>query len=238
MMSTPWKIDIFDHLPSTQDHIKELAQNGAAHGTVVHALEQSAGYGRHARVWDSARGNLFISFLLKPNCSIQHIGQLSLVIAIAVADVVRQYMREPEILSLKWPNDILIDGQKCAGILLDISTPFDWVAVGVGLNLTSAPPDIRTFIAAHSDEAPSLDVLREDLLNAVDRRYQEWVTNGFENLRSHWLGLAHAKESAISVKIGETEIHGKFDDIDEQGALLLRLSDGTFKKITSGDIYI
>src|SRR5690554_5681171 len=132
-MTIKWIVEEYDMLGSTQDTLKELASE-RPEGFAVQARKQQAGKGRQGREWISPEGNLYLSVLLKPTrIEAAHAGQLSFVAALAVAKTVASYLKDG--LMLKWPNDVLLDGKKCAGILLETDVKdgrLRWVSVGVG----------------------------------------------------------------------------------------------------------
>ncbi|HEY8192261.1 MAG TPA: biotin--[acetyl-CoA-carboxylase] ligase, partial [Alphaproteobacteria bacterium] len=139
-----WKIHTYAQLGSTQDYVKELGDEGLPEGTVVQCLTQTKGRGRHGRTWTSPMGGLYMSVLLRPECAAPVAGQLSFVVAVAVSAAMDEVLGKDHKKTLKWPNDILIDGKKCAGILLEsgmAGAMVNWMAVGIGVNIMSAPED-------------------------------------------------------------------------------------------------
>lgn len=117
-MAIAWSIETHDSVKSTQEILKGMARLEEPEGKVIHAFEQKNGTGRHGRPWISEKGNLYLSLLLRPECHAQKVTQFSLLTSLAIADSIQTYMTKPESLMLKWPNDVLISGEKCAGILL------------------------------------------------------------------------------------------------------------------------
>lgn len=237
MSEISWNIEIYDDLSSTQDVVKEAASEGADEGFVAQALEQSSGHGRHGREWVSPKGNLYISFLLRPMCSGAEVGQISLLVALALQSTIEDCGVHTQ---LKWPNDVLIDGKKCAGILLETELSSDghveWIAIGCGVNVIEAPQG--TSIVEHASGTIDLDAFRDTFLAHFGRYYQQWGSEGFAALRDLWLSKAHPKDSAMSVKVGEQLENGFFHDIDARGNLRLRLDNGEIKTITAGDVYL
>lgn len=232
-----FQIETLESVTSTQDVLKARAVDGAAEGTVIHALRQSAGRGRHGRVWVSEAGNLYLSILLRPSCPVSEIGRISLLTAVALADVIVRYLDDPAVLTLKWPNDLLFDARKGAGILLESDVDGDrvnWVAVGVGVNLVSALPDIGDALSSFSAKALDMSVIRDEFLEAFAALYDL----SFDDIRQKWLGYSYAPGTQIGVKIGERLESGVFHDIDGYGNLRLAQADGSLKTITSGDVYV
>ena len=232
-----WTLETHDSIPSTQDIIKDHAHAGAPEGTAVQALEQLCGHGRHGRTWDSPKGNLYLSFLLRPECGASMVGQVSLLVALALAQVIERYTDQ---VRLKWPNDVMLDGRKCAGILLETELGTDdsvqWVAIGTGVNIAGAPQGVR--LCDYIRDDIDVNTFRDAFLAAFGDLYVRWQEDGFEALRAAWLSRAHPLGSAVSVKVGEQLEKGFFHDIDAQGNLRLQSENGAIKTITAGDVYL
>lgn len=241
-MSFSWAIEIHDTLESTQATLKDMALKNASEGTVVQALQQTKGKGRYEREWVSEEGNLFFSLLIRPSCPAHSIGPLSLLTGLAVAKAIQPYLDEPESLVLKWPNDILLVGKKCAGILLETEIGADqnieWVVVGIGINVSSAPPDLGICLGDHVQSSVDLNTLRDDILAQFDLYYSLWRREGIEKIRTFWLETGHEKDTPVQVKMGDEFIEGRFFDIDKQGNMLLHDNAGQLRKITAGEVYI
>ncbi len=238
-MTINWQVETYDSLPSTQDAAKEKAQAGAEQGLVVQALEQTGGKGRHGREWVSPKGNLYLSILLRPECQAQQAGQLSFVAALALSAVLDEYLDDKSQKILKWPNDVLLAGKKCAGILLETElseNKVEWLVIGIGLNVVSAP-DIGTALQDYTDKPLILDEIRDALLDHLGSYYALWRSKGFSEIRSLWLERAHKPGTELQIKLGERLNQSYFHDIDENGNLLLRSDSGEIQVITAGDVY-
>jgi BirA family biotin operon repressor/biotin-[acetyl-CoA-carboxylase] ligase len=184
-----WDIEVLAEAASTQDLVKARADEGGLEGFGIQALSQNAGYGRHGRSWIGLEDNLFLSFILRPNIPAEEAGQMALVVGEALAETVRVFVETPELVSLKWPNDVLIGGQKCAGILIESrlrGETVEWLVVGVGVNLTAAPEGPFTALSAHSEQALDVTHFRDKFLSAMSDSYSRWQTDGFEAIRAHW----------------------------------------------------
>ncbi|MEM7679995.1 MAG: biotin--[acetyl-CoA-carboxylase] ligase [Pseudomonadota bacterium] len=236
-MSITWYIQEFDEVESTQDLIKQDVRDGA----VVMAASQAKGRGRHGREWLSESGNLYFSFCLQPQMSSQNIGQLALVVAVALGQAVQSLLHAPEKMQLKWPNDILIDGKKCAGILIEtdlLGDQIDAVYVGIGLNLRTAPPEGEV-LSDYAAELPGRAEVLQMILACMSEHYQAWRGGHFSEILSLWLSMAHQKGAPVSVKLGEQLLSGSFEGVDEQGALLIKdAADQSIRTITAGDVYL
>lgn len=237
-MSIEWNIETHQKLKSTQDIIRGMGEATAPEGMVVTAEEQTAGHGRHGRPWVSEKGNLYLSVLLRPPCKVQDIGQLAIVAGLTVAKTIDQYVQSPVI---KWPNDVLIQDKKCAGILLETglseSNALKYVVLGVGINVVSAPEE-GTCLKDHTKKVPKLEALRDEFLEELNTCYSVWIQDGMGKVKEKWLDMAHSKGTPVTVKIGERVESGKFHDIDEQGSLLLTDDELRLKTITAGEVYI
>ena len=219
-MSIQWDIEAFETLPSTQDVCKNRADDGAAEGLVINARSQSAGRGRHGRIWQHEAGNLAFSFILRPEADTHTIGHFSILVGVALAKTIG------EGAVLKWPNDVLVDGKKCAGILIDSDlsgTNINWLVVGVGVN-TAHAPDIG---AALNMDA---DAFLAALLENIDALYASYKADGFELIRAEWLARTYPKGTALNV--------GVFEDLDVHGNLVVRDAQNTLKTISAGDVYL
>lgn len=242
-----WDIQVFETLDSTQSHLKTLAEQGAPDGTVVQALTQTAGHGRHGRKWVSQRGNLYFSFLLRPNRSVQETGQLSILIGAALGKALSSYAEDLSILRLKWPNDVMLGGKKCAGILIETGTAPDgtlnWVAVGIGVNIRTSPviPDRETTCLADfisEDMLPAIKTVRDLILSEVLQLSRLWNTEGFDPIRHIWMNMSYSVGTSVNVKLEHTLKTGLFENIDKTGALILKQSDDHLITVTAGEIFV
>ena len=232
-----------DEAGSTNDEAKARATAGAAEGTVVRAREQRAGRGRRGRIWESPPGNLYCSVLLRPACEARRVAQLSFVAALAVLDLVDE--RLPGRARCKWPNDILVDGSKVAGILLESALQsngrVDWVVLGIGVNLVSHPglegPIPSTSLVAVGAPALTPEDALPPLLAALTRRRSEWERQGFAAVRRAWLGRAHGLGGPVTVANGRETLTGTFEGLDEEGALMLARDGEAPLSIAAGDVH-
>ena len=227
---------------STNDEAKDRAARGAPDGTVVWARMQRAGRGRRGRSWVSPPGNLYLSVVLRPACEARNVAQLSFVAALAVRDLVDG--RLPGRARCKWPNDVLVDGGKVAGILLESALGpgrrVDWVVLGMGVNLASHPgiegPIRSTSLAEVAAPAPVPDDALCSVLAALAQRRREWETQGFAAVRRAWLARAHGLGGPVTVTNGERRLTGVFEGLDEEGALVLAQPGAEPLAISAGDV--
>ncbi len=218
---------------STNDHAKELARQGAASGTVVWAHAQSAGKGRQGNTWVSIPGNLFMTMILRPRAGVAVLGQLSFLTAVALAETLEALVPD---VRVKWPNDVLVGGFKTAGILIETEGNAGWAVVGIGVNITSAPPGAMSLKQA-GVETTARQVL-EALVARIEARVDAWEAGGFEGIRADWLARAHRRGAEITARLPKETLTGIFDGIDATGALQLRLADGAIRTINSGEVYL
>jgi BirA family biotin operon repressor/biotin-[acetyl-CoA-carboxylase] ligase len=229
---------------STNDEAARLASEGGPDGTVVWARRQTAGRGRRGRAWTPVEGNLYFSVLMRPGVPLAEAAALSFVAAVATGDAVAEFLPTPGRVEHKWPNDVLVGGSKIAGILLEASggarTAADWVVVGCGVNV-AGHPDVAglkaTDLSAESGGEIAAGAVLPVVLNALRRWRQRWETAGIAPVRDAWLARARGLGEDIIVRLPQEELRGRFDGLDDSGALLLRLSDGTCRSISAGDVF-
>lgn len=237
-----WDLRVFETLDSTNEEIRRQAEAGAAEGLAVMARRQTAGRGRRGRSWESPPGNLFLSLLLRPRVSPAQAATLSFLTCVALAEAVD--LAAPGLaIACKWPNDLLVNGAKVAGILLESRTTPDaalaWVTVGIGVNLQHYPAD--TPYAATALDAHGVTVTPDDfapwLLARYGYWYGRWQAEGFAPVRAAWLARAQGLGQPVIVRLPDAELHGRFAALDDSGALLLELPDGRVQTVTAGDVF-
>lgn len=227
-----------DRVGSTNEDAKSLAADGAPNLTVVWAGEQTAGRGRHGRNWDSPRGNLYLSILLRPECAVVEAPQIGFVVGAAMARAVREVAKAD--VELKWPNDLVLDGQKLSGILLESAAKadgaLDWVIAGIGVNVGRQPdlPGTVSLCTAGYDVAVET-LLTGFLLHFVDL-LAVWEREGFAPIRETWSAFALMQGTELSVKLPAGERLGTFAGLDARGNLMLMV-DGITEHIAVGDVF-
>jgi BirA family biotin operon repressor/biotin-[acetyl-CoA-carboxylase] ligase len=237
----------FDDIDTTNGEALRRALAGEPGGVWIWASRQSQGRGRIGRSWSSPAGNLYASVMLRPRCPIDVAVGLSLLAGVAVYDAVRALGGDRLVegrLRLKWPNDLLLDGMKIGGVLLEsgksLKTKESAVVIGTGVNLASHPCDTlrpATDLAAMGMSAsPSL------AFAALVWATSDWLSvwrdgKGFPAIRRAWIERAHGIGSEISVRVGAEVVSGVFLGVDEDGALLLGVAEGAERRITAGDVF-
>lgn len=230
----------FECVASTNDEARRYAEAGAGEGLVVTGGMQSAGRGRQGRAWSSPAGNLYLSLLLRPPVKPALAGEFGFGVAVAVAETVERLASGAR-ATCKWPNDVLVDGRKISGILLESrGTPetLDWLVVGIGLNVAHGPQAAAwpaTTVAALGGAA-DVETALEVLAARLDHWYRAWREAGFGALRRAWLARAHAIGETIKVRRNGDWREGRFVGLDVSGALLLDMADGRQEAISYGEV--
>ncbi len=240
-----YRLVALDRVGSSNDEAKRLAEGGAEDGTLVWVREQLKGRGRQGRTWASPPGNLYLSLILRPDCAPAEAAQLGFVAALGLGGGVGSVVPPLVEVRYKWPNDVLFNGRKGAGLLLesrmDPSGGVDWLVLGLGVNVTSFPEDASFPATSLRFEGTPPDLTEVDLLEAFARHFLTWVNrwreDGFAPIRETWLRHAHGLGEAIEVRLPGETLSGGFRDLDDSGALLLELADGRIRPIAAGDVY-
>ena len=214
-----YKLLSFDKISSTQDYAHDLIADGkAANKTIIKALAQSAGRGRYRRTWVSHHGNLYTSFIYKVP---ERDPKLSYAVAVAVAETLENFGLKPQI---KWPNDVLIDGKKISGILIEYSQNF--VIIGIGINIQTCPT-VKEYKTTKMNKYINVDI--NDVLSVLMKKMEKWRNKNFIVVREHWNDFAIALNKTIQYHGKPAELIG----LNEDGALILRYD--TRYVLTYGD---
>jgi BirA family biotin operon repressor/biotin-[acetyl-CoA-carboxylase] ligase len=237
-------VHAFEAVDSTNAVAFRLAVEGAEHGELVVAEQQTQGRGRRGRSWSSpAHLNLYCSLVLRPELPPQRAPELTLLAAVAVAESLRAAGVPADI---KWPNDLLFGGRKIAGILTELSADPDrihFVVLGIGINLNARREDFVPEVAEVATsvlEASGRPVSRAAFAAALFGRLEEWLdlhaAEGFRPVRERWRALSATLGQEVLVTSERREIRGVAVDIDEDGALRVRTVDGTEERVLAGDV--
>ena len=230
-------------IDSTNEEARRLAVAGE-HGPVwLRADRQTAGRGRRGRAWESPTGNLAATLLIAPGKPASECAQLSFVTAVAAADAASGFAPNADI-KVKWPNDVLANGKKLAGILLESASGGDgaltFLAIGVGMNLVHFPAGTEfpaTSLAALGVSAPSPSAALAQLAAHFAKWYDIWMTSGFTPIQDAWLARAAGLGSRIRARLTHEETSGVFEGIDNTGALILREAQGRTRIIAAGEVF-
>lgn len=231
-----WWFHTFEDVASTQDSVKNLIKNPLenAQGICVQALRQSQGRGRHGRVWHDGAGNLMMSFSLKPECDLSRLGEISLLCGLSVAKTLVQMIDKEKII-LKWPNDVLVEGRKISGLLIEVEG--EYLVIGLGVNIAVAPYENSICLADIATPCKAQE-MRDRVLAQFENLYAQWKAKGFEVIREEWLSFAPPKSSPITVKMPSGTVEGQFETIDGHANLVIRDSASRLVRVSSGDVYL
>jgi len=234
----------FSEVTSTNDLAKEIAAIGAREGTVILAETQTRGKGRLSREWASPKGGIWLSTILRPRLSVKDIPKLTVMTSLAVAKTINQLFNlKPKV---KWPNDVLINTKKVCGILTEANTRdsiTNFVVVGIGINanieLNSLPKQVRENATSLKHELKR-EIDREQflriLLEKMEHYYGKLIDGKFSLVLKEWKSLCGFLGSYVEVTSWKETIEGWAIDVDENGALIIRLQDGTLRRVLSGDV--
>lgn len=248
-LPSAYRLAAFESLDSTNDEARRNAVNAAPEGLVVLAKEQTKGRGRRGRTWISEPGNLFCSLLLRPHIEILEAAKLSFVAALAIHSTIEEVAGHSNCdIKCKWPNDVLVDGNKISGILLESqaqsgqgvhSKMLDWLIVGIGINLCHCP-DNTPYPAGYVNAYRAYPIAPEQMLTILitqfDYWFKQWQSLGFQGIQQEWLKRAKGVGEEITVNLQNEVLTGIFETLDPDGCLVLR--HGKEKRIISaGDVF-
>jgi len=239
---------IFSHLDSSNDEARRIAEREGVDSKeefLVLADHQTKGRGKYGRSWDG-EDNLTFSLLLRPNKPQEIIGELVFVTSVALAEallVIRQENKLAEFkLELKWPNDVIMNGKKLAGILLEaglIGKNVSWLVIGIGVNINTYPEGMMATSLRAENIVLSRQYLLEKFMDQFCFYYDKWQKEGFGFIRDLWLGRAYKLKERIEFTTSDGKKEkGIFLGIDEKGALLLQGDEEAVKRFSTGDIFI
>ncbi|MGE7091859.1 biotin--[acetyl-CoA-carboxylase] ligase [Lysinibacillus sp. NPDC048646] len=242
------EIHHFDVVDSTQTIAHKLAQEGAPDGTIIIGEEQTAGRGRMARQWESANGTgIWMTIIVRPDVSPQQASSFTLVVAVAVTMAIKKLYKNVE-PAIKWPNDLLINGKKCTGILTEMQAEADLVQallVGIGINAnqveTDFSPDISdiaTSLRLEAGEEINRAALVATILQYLEQFTELFVNEGFASIKKLWEEMSCTIGQRIEVTTIRECFEGMASGITDEGVLQLTQDDGSVRTIYSGDIKI
>jgi BirA family biotin operon repressor/biotin-[acetyl-CoA-carboxylase] ligase len=234
-------VNIIHHVASTvstNDDMAALARSGAPEGAWLRADTQAGGRGRQGRHWVSPPGNLYASTLVRRMAGDPPAPTLALVAAVAL-DALLQGWLGADRLMIKWPNDLLANGAKISGILLEGVD--DAVVVGIGVNLAHHPEAVdrpATSLAALGLSAPEPGDFAADLAASFADWLARWRNEGLGVVLARWLARAHPPGTALSVRAPEGALEGLYDGLEGDGALRLKTPGGRIHVVHAGDIFL
>lgn len=232
-----WRLVRFGLLDSTNDEALRRIDSGQGHELVIVADRQRGGRGRRGAVWQSEPGNLHMTMVVAVPPE-KMPGQLAFVAGLAAADAT--HLCTGQNVRLKWPNDVMHEGRKLGGILIEAGNRAGLYAVGVGLNVRVTPRETETPATALAETGvcPPLDTLLEALCIAFEARMHLWAEAGFPAIRQAWLDVAFGLGNPLRARLADgTEHRGLFSAVDETGALVLQREDGTDLVLPAGAVF-
>ena len=243
----PYQLVQLAGVDSTNMEARRRAEGGAPDKTVIWASSQKDGRGRRGRSWSSPEGNLYFSILIRPKYPATEVMQLGFIMANAIADAAEGVLEKTASIQVKWPNDVMVNGKKISGILLESESTGDngvrWAIIGVGVNIEAHPARSETELEATSLATEGAKTSISEILSAIIRHFDagidEWQEHGFAPVRNAWLERAYGIGKQISVRLPNETIPGTFKALDKNGALVMAI-DGKQEDriITAGDVFL
>ena len=230
-MTEKFKLINVKNVTSTNIEIKKFINKKFKNICLTSDL-QTGGYGRRKTKWFSYKGNMHLSILLKPNCFLNVVNQLSFVSAITIGDTLKKIKKNIK-FNYKWPNDILINKKKAGGIVIETSSNKDikikWVIIGIGLNIKKSPKlkNINLKATSHIDEKILIEkkIFINFFLKNFFKNYNLWKIKGFEPIKKKWLLNIYKKNNKITIKNNNKIVNGTFVDLLSNGAIKLKINN-------------
>lgn len=232
----------YDEIDSTNDAAYRLAESGEKEGALVTAQTQTKGKGRMGRRWSSPEGGIYLSLILRPDMMPTEISKLTLTAAVSAAESIRRLTGLRCLI--KWPNDILINNNKVCGILTELKAEQDvtsFVILGIGVNVNAKPsllPKGATSISKELGRDFSKVELTKALLRNIESHYTLFKKNRFKDIIEEWKNLSAVLGRRVRVADRARTIEGQAVDVDESGALVIRLDSGFNERILAGDVTV
>ncbi|MHB8126000.1 MAG: biotin--[acetyl-CoA-carboxylase] ligase [Desulfitobacteriaceae bacterium] len=225
------KLDLHEELTSTNERAKELAMQGINHGTVVLAERQNAGRGRMQRWWEAPKGGLWMSVILKPKLSLADASKLTLCTGVAVVDAIAEVCKIKA--GIKWPNDLVYEGQKIVGILAEVVGEWNTVqtmVIGIGVNVNFRREELsKDLMATTLQEIVGakfdLNILAASILERLEEELTSLETQGFSSLRERWLQRAVGLGQGAVIQQGNQTLKGIIQGISYDGELIIRIGE-------------
>ena len=237
---------LLDQTDSTNADARRRADAGETGPLWIVARRQTDGRGRRGRSWESQDGNLFSTLLQLTRKSPAEAAQVTFVAALAIADLLDTYA-PASLVTIKWPNDVMLAGQKASGVLVESGAHESgglWLAVGIGINLVSAPEGTErpaTALAHHlrgdAVSPPTIEAAAAKLAAAFHVWMTRWETLGFQPILDAWSARTAGLDGPAVARLGRETIEGRAEGVGPDGALKLRLADGSLRLISAGDVF-
>jgi BirA family biotin operon repressor/biotin-[acetyl-CoA-carboxylase] ligase len=235
------KIHYFDYLSSTMDKAMQLGMSGAASGSIVLAESQIKGRGRLGRSWLSPKyQGIYLSLILRPKISPAACPILTLMSAVSICEAIKEVCGQDA--KIKWPNDVLMNNKKLAGILTEMNAEVDkvnFVVIGIGLNVNNDKKSLlaqATSLKEQQGQEVNRVFLLQELLRKIENNYYLLEDKGNQEIIDKWRNLTLTLGARVKVDYQNKQIEGQAIDIDQDGSLLVRKDSGLIQKISSGDV--
>mgnify|MGYP004702588989 FL=1 len=219
----------YDVVDTTMNVVKNFKAN-----TIVIAQKQTSGKGKGNRVWNSENNNnLYFSLIIEANNNKLDYSQVSFITSVAMKYAISEFDNKNNSIISKWPNDILINNKKAVGILLEFDN--NKLIIGPGVNINFFPDNVNFNATSLKNEGIIVDkyTLLKRFLANFDYLFKEWEQNGFSSIRMKWLKSSYKLHQTI--KVGDIE--GIFEDIDNDGTLIVKMANGKYHFVKSGDVF-
>ncbi|QKX00935.1 biotin--[acetyl-CoA-carboxylase] ligase [Wolbachia endosymbiont of Dipetalonema caudispina] len=246
----------YKEVSSTNKKASDLIDKGILNETIIIANKQTNGRGRAGKRWLSPEGNFYVSLIIDISYNSTHIipmassdveyldnkmnvnklTELTFVTTLAVGSTLLSVIDNGSI-QYKWPNDILVDGRKISGILLEKKSDSNWLIIGIGINTDHAPFSWATCVNSYGRSLSNMDLLRKIILN-FNKLRRQWIFNGFSFIREMWLKKAFKMNEQISIKLADKLHEGIFVDIDKGGKLVLQQKKGSLIYFDAGELFV
>jgi BirA family biotin operon repressor/biotin-[acetyl-CoA-carboxylase] ligase len=237
---------LLDQTDSTNAEARRRADAGETGPLWIVARRQTAGRGRRGRQWESRDGNLFSTLMQVTRKPPAEAAQVTFVAALAIADLLDAWA-PASLVTIKWPNDVMLAGQKASGVLVESGAHESgglWLAVGIGINLVSAPEGTErpaTALAHHlrgdAVSPPTIEAAAAKLAAAFHVWMTRWETLGFQPILDAWSARTAGLDGPAVARLGRETIEGRAEGVGPDGALKLRLADGSLRLISAGDVF-
>ena len=233
----------YDSIDSTNDKAYELAEGGEPEGTLVIAEAQTKGKGRIGRKWLSPRaGGVYVSLILRPDTETDEVPAVTLIAALSIIRAIKKTCGLEA--KMKWPNDIFISGKKVCGILAEMKAQpdrVDFLVLGIGINVNTSgkklPPE-GTSLKSEAGSSVSRSELLRNVLLEIEKDYTKFRKEGFAALRDECKKFSMVIGENVKIDEHNRQVKGLAVDIDEKGALAIKLKDGSIKRVFSGDVIL
>lgn len=234
----------FEECGSTNSLAAEAGAGGLKMPTWFVAGAQNAGRGRRGNAWSSAKGNLYCSYLIQPEAKISDLATLPYLVALAVRDTFIALGCNPDSVQCKWPNDVLVNGRKTSGILIESSAgpalKCDFAVIGIGLNLRHYPVDAKfpaTSLMDEIDRSIEAAAAFKTLAHTLEHRLNSWDPKSVAKMIGEWRDCAWGMGLRREIRTSDESFFAMLEGLDDTGGLLLRLDDGSTKKLYAGEVF-